>query len=67
MSYVVTVGFDETEHRYYVLESTIPGLHIETDTFEDFVEAVRDLAPELIGDHAVGSKIRFQREIELAS
>jgi hypothetical protein len=66
MSYVVSVGFDEANHRYYVLASDIPGLHVETDTFEEFVDAVRDVTPDLMGDQAAGSKIRFEREIELA-
>jgi hypothetical protein len=66
VSYKVSVGFDEANHRYYVLSSDIPGLHIESDTFEDFVDAVRDVTPELMGDQAAGSKIRFEREIELA-
>jgi hypothetical protein len=67
VSYIVSVGFDEANHRYYVLASDIPGLHVETDTFEDFVEAVRDATPELVGDQAAGLKIRFEREIELTS
>jgi hypothetical protein len=67
MSYVVKVGFDEAERRYYVLYSEIPGLNIEADTFEAFIEAARDAAPDLVGEHAEGSKIRFEREVVLAS
>jgi hypothetical protein len=66
MSYIVSVGFDEANHRYYVLSSDIPGLQVETETFEDFVDTVRDVTPELVGDQAAGTKIRFEREIELA-
>jgi hypothetical protein len=55
----------EATHRYYVLSSDIPGLHVETETFEDFVDTVRDVTPELVGDQAAGTKIRFEREIEL--
>jgi hypothetical protein len=66
MSYIVSVGFDEANHRYHVLSSDIPGLQVETETFEDFVDIVRDVTPELVGDHAAGTKIRFEREIELA-
>ena len=62
----MSVGFDEANHPYYVLSSDIPGLHVETETFEDFVEAVCEVAPDLMGDQAAGSKIRFEREIELA-
>lgn len=66
MSYVVKVGFDEAEHRYFVLSSDLPGLHIEADSFEAFVEAVRDVAPDLVGTHPEGGRIRFEREIALA-
>jgi hypothetical protein len=66
LSFTVSVGFDEAEHRYYVLESDIPGLHVETETFEEFVEVTKDFAPDLIGDRAVGAKIEFKREVVLA-
>jgi hypothetical protein len=66
LSFTVLVGFDEAEHRYYVLESDIPGLHVETATFEEFVEVTRDFAPDLIGDRAAGAKIEFRRQGALA-
>ena len=66
MSFFVLVGFDEAEHRYYVLDSNIPGLHVETETFEDFIEVTKDFAPELIGDAAAGAKIEFKGEVALA-
>ena len=56
MSFTVIVGFDEVEHRYYVLDSNIPGLHVETQTFEEFVEVTKDFAPDLLGDRAAGRK-----------
>jgi hypothetical protein len=65
LSFTVSVGFDELEHRYYVLESDIPGLHVETPTFEEFVEVTKDFAPDLIGDRAAGAKIEFNREVAL--
>jgi Domain of unknown function (DUF1902) len=67
MSYTVKVGFDQTEHRYFVLDSDIPGLHIEADSFEAFVEAAQDMAPELVGEYDEGAKIRFEREVALAT
>jgi hypothetical protein len=67
MSYIVKVGFDERERRYFVLFSDIPGLNIEADTFEAFVEATQDAAPDLVGDHPQGSSIRFEREVVLAA
>ena len=60
MSYTVRVGFDEAEHRYYVLDSDIPGLHVETATFEEFIEVTKDFAPDLIGDRAERSENRVQ-------
>jgi hypothetical protein len=66
MSYVVKVGFDEAERRYFVLYSDIPGLNIEADSFEEFVEAARDVVPDLVGEQADGSRIRFEREVVLA-
>jgi hypothetical protein len=66
MSFVVTVGFDEGERRYYVIESDIPGLNIEADTFEEFVEYTMDFVPDLVGEAAVGAKVTFQREVVVA-
>ena len=66
MSFTVVVGFDEAEHRYYVISSDVPGLHVETDTFEEFIDVVQDVMPELVGSKAAGAKVRFEREIALA-
>ena len=66
MSYIVKVGYDESERRYFVIASDIPGLNIEADTFEAFIEAVQDVAHDLVGAAADGSKIRFEREVALA-
>jgi hypothetical protein len=65
MSYVIRVGYDEAEHRYFVLSSDIPGLNIEASTFEEFVEIAQDLAADLVEDHTGNSKIRFEREVAL--
>jgi hypothetical protein len=67
MSYVVGVGYDKAKHRYYVLSSDIPGLNAEEETFETFVDYVRDVAPELIGNDFVGSKIVFVRKVVLVA
>ena len=63
LSFTVLVGFDEAEHRYYVLESDIPGLHVETGTFEEFVEVTKDFVPDLVGERAAGARIEFRREV----
>ena len=66
MSYVVKVGFDGAEHRYFVLYSDLPGLNIEADSFEEFVDTVRDVAPDLVESLPEGCRIRFEREVALA-
>ncbi len=53
-------------HVYFVLSSNIPGLDLESETFEEFVEIAIDAAPDLVGKQAVGSSMTFQREAELA-
>ena len=65
MRFTVSVGYDEAARRYFVLSSDIPGLNIEADTFEEFVEAVQDVAPDF-GDRAEGAKIKFEREVAIA-
>lgn len=67
MRYVVKVGYDEGERRYFVLASEIPGLHVETDTFEEFVEVTQDAVPSLIDDIAHDVTIRFERDVVLAA
>jgi len=67
MSYVVRVGFDEGEHRYFVISSDIPGLNIETNTFEEFVNVAQDVAPDLLDPLSREITIRFEREIVLAA
>jgi hypothetical protein len=62
----VKVGFDETEHRYFVLDSDIPGLRLEALTFEALVEATQDVVPDPVGADANGCRIRFEREVALA-
>jgi predicted RNase H-like HicB family nuclease len=66
MGFTVTVGYDEAERRYFVLAADIPGLHIEADTFEEFVEVARDVVPDLVGAAAAGATIKFEREIVVA-
>ncbi len=63
MRFFVSVGFDASEHRYFVLSSDIPGLAIAADTLEGFVEAARDVAADLVGHRAVGTTIKFERDI----
>lgn len=55
----VDVGFDEEAKVYYVLSSSLPGLNIETPTFEQFVEVALDAAPDLIGDKREDARSTF--------
>jgi hypothetical protein len=66
VSYTVKIGFDEAEHRYFVLASDIPGLNVEADTFEEFIAVVQDVARDLVGEQPIGSRIRFERDVGLA-
>ena len=45
--YVVTALWD-AEARVYYSESDIDGLHIETETLEEFESLIVELAPDLI-------------------
>jgi hypothetical protein len=44
----VTVHHDITEGVWFVASSDIPGLNAEAPTYDSLVEAIVDLAPELI-------------------
>ncbi len=67
VSYVVSVGFDEATGRYYVDSSDMPGLNVETESFEELVEIARDVACDLLGDQAAGCTISFRRDVVLAA
>ena len=65
MTYLVQIGYDQQERRYYVLASDIPGLTVEAESIDAFVEIARDLAPDLVAGHRQGSSIDFRYEREL--
>ena len=67
MTYTVLVGYDEEHARYFILDSSIPGLNVEADSFEELVEITKDVAHDLVGEKASGAKIDFHREVELAN
>jgi hypothetical protein len=67
VQYQAKVGFDTEHGRYYLVESDIPGLNVEATTFEEFIEIVADLAPDLLGKPDLkGVKISFYREVMIA-
>ena len=68
-SFLVTATWD-AEAGVFTSQSDVPGLVIEAETFEEFVELVRELAPEVIatnlptvrGPH----KLRIETRFDLA-
>ena len=65
MSFTITVGFDETERRYFTLSSDLPGLNIEADTFDEFMQSATEVAANLL-DKTEGATLKFEREVALA-
>jgi predicted RNase H-like HicB family nuclease len=69
MQYTVTVAHDEAEGLWFVQASDVPGLNAEAATLDELVEAVAELAPELVlangGDGAAVS-IRVQHLLTAA-
>ena len=63
MSYHVRVGFDLEHRRYFVVESQIPGLNVETTDLGEFVAIAQDAAPDLLGEHERDAKIRFTVDV----
>ena len=48
MEYKVIVGWDQENQVFYVVESDIEGLWLEKPTFEALVDAVKDVAGDLL-------------------
>ncbi len=67
MEYKVIVGWDADAQKFFIVESDIEGLWLEKPNFEALVEAIRDVANDLI-DHNHGPqqttpRLRIFREI----
>lgn len=45
---IVKFAQDPDANVWYVLESTVPGLHVEADSFEEMVETLEECIPELL-------------------
>ena len=66
MEYKVIVGWDSENQVFYVVESDIEGLWLEKPNFEALVEAIKDVAADLLqhNHHAVQSpSLRIYRDI----
>jgi predicted RNase H-like HicB family nuclease len=48
MQLTVTVCHDEREGIWYVESSDVPGLNAEAPSYDELVEVIADLAPDLV-------------------
>lgn len=64
MRFHIQVGYETG--RYYVLSSDIPGLNIETASFEEFCEIAADVTPDLVDRGPGALTIDFHHEKSLA-
>lgn len=53
MGYSVTAQYDAGNHIYRTVESDIPGLNVETQSLDEFIAVVLDLAPDLVPGETV--------------
>jgi hypothetical protein len=68
VEYKVIVGWDEENKVFFVLESDIKGLWLEKPTFEALLDAIKDVAGELIQHNhrpanSAQSRLRIYRDI----
>ncbi|MGH6949275.1 MAG: DUF1902 domain-containing protein [Vitreimonas sp.] len=66
MEFKVIVGWDEENRKFFIVESDVEGLWLEKPTFEALVDAIRDVAPDLIAHNHGTQKapiLRIFREI----
>src|SRR5688572_4811320 len=55
MQFTVTVSHDETEGVWFIQSSDVPGLNAEANTLDALVEAIADLAPDLVSTNIPNS------------
>ncbi len=48
MQYTITVSHDEKVGVWFVQDSDVPGLNAEAQTLEALIDAITDLAPDLL-------------------
>lgn len=68
--YHVEAVWDADAKVFYAM-SNIPGLNVEAPTVADFIEVVKDLAPDLIsanepGPHTQAPSIRLETKLDPA-
>ncbi len=54
----------DEEAKVFTSQSTIPGLVVEADTFEEFVELVQALAPEVLEANVPSAKRPYVLDIQ---
>lgn len=65
LSFRVFVSHDADNAVWFVVESDIPGLNVEAPSLDALVDAITDLAPELISAN-VADRDRAVREIPIS-
>ena len=55
MQFTVTVCHDEKEGVWFVQASEVPGLNAEAPTLDALVDAITDLAPDLVAANLPGA------------
>jgi Domain of unknown function (DUF1902) len=64
----VTVAFDADAKVWFVAESDLPGLCVETKTLDEMKEVIDDLAPDLLETNLPAAKrdwpLRIQHVME---
>lgn len=66
MEFKIIVGWDEENQKFFIIESDVEGLWLEKPTFEALVDAIRDVAPDLIAHNHKTQKppiLRIFREV----
>jgi hypothetical protein len=61
--FTVTALWDEEAHVFYS-ESDVPGLSVEASTFDEFVELVQALAPEMIVDNLPQTPTPYRVDVQ---
>lgn len=46
--YRIEIQKDEEENVYFVQTSTLPGVHLETESYDEMLEVICDVVPELL-------------------
>lgn len=65
LAFRVSVSHDAANSVWFVVESDIPGLNVEAPSLDALVEAVTDLAPDLIGNN-IRDRDRASSEIAIS-